>query len=457
MSLKGFDVPAEFTPYMLCNATTMLKIYDQESFEWFFGDGTETGSGTTGGGWSYSESGGLVTITVPFGQVVIFVPCEEGGTLNTFNGNRGYVLKTRVRVSPHTHLIGFNENKTIIARDDTSGHKEDLKLFTESLDTKSASVSGGDRFNISSTTEYAEGDMVVYEKNNTFYRVIDVVSGTQLQVERDIDDTGGGSAQISKMNQGIVFSGWAFDGRCNVNGLGGSVTDTTRNGGGLLIPYCGQSVFSLKGINCQTGLNGGFISGEGLSAYLNIRNIISCQAGAPSTDGQGGAVYGCHHSLFRDIRFTKAYYAGGAIAGCNYAHASQFYACQALDGYALTALGGGLYNCQHSLIEMIEKCISEGHGGAGANCDYSEIRMIMSNKAANNGGGFYDSDYSELSNFYNNIASNSAAHSCNNSVYLGTWRGNTGGHIDASNSIAIVTFEGGAGSHVSSSAESLDL
>ena len=455
MSLKGFDGPAEFTPYMLCNATTMLKIYDQESFEWFFGDGTETGSGTTGGGWVYSESGGLVTVTIPFGQVVIFVPCELEGTTNTFNSNMGYILKTRVKVSPYVNMIGFNDNKVIIARDDTSGHKEDLKFFTESLDTQAATVSGGDRFNITSTAGYSEGDLVVYEKNNTFYKIVDVVSGTQLRAERSIDDTGGGSAQISRMNQGIVFSGWAFDGRCGINGLGGSVVDSTRNGGGLLFPYCGNSILTLKGINCQTGLNGGFISGEGLSAYLNIRNIVSCQAGSPSTDGQGGAVYGCHHSSFKDIRFNKAYYAGGGIAGCNFAQARQFYACQALDGYSLTAIGGGLYNCKYSFIEMIEDCRSEGHGGAGFGCDYSKISMIIGNIAANNGGGFCDSDYSELSNFFRNTASDSAAYNCNNSNYLGVWSGNTGGNIDAADSIATITYDGG--SYVSSSAESLDL
>jgi len=452
MSLKGSEIPEDYLPYMLCNGLTYIKIYDQPSFENYFGDGTETGSGNTAGGWDFSESGGLVTVTIPEGTIVVLVPCEFQGTLNTFNGQRGYELKTKIKLSRRTGIIGINENTTIISRYDASSFKDDLKFITTYIERQSVSSVSNTQFNITSADSYfSEGDTVVYEKSGTFYTVVAVTS-TYVDVGVPVDDTGAGATYLASCVTDIFMDGWSFDGRGGVNGLGGSATGTGKSGGAFNIPYCADSVFTLQTINHKVENDGGGLWGNELSAFIQIKNVKSCQAGTVTNEGKGGGVYGFKKSKISYITYCIAYSKGGGASNCDYSDIDFIYACKALTGIS-NAEGGGIYACTNCNIEQFVRNYSAWRGGAGSKCDYSKINMISQNKAVDNGGAFYDSDHGEFKNIFNNSA-NKACLDCNNSVFLGNWEGNSA-NIYATNSIAHLIYDSTA--KISSALETIDI
>jgi hypothetical protein len=72
--------------------------------------------------------------------------------------------------------------------------------------------------------------------------------------------------------KGINLSGWTFDGRGNVNELGGTLSSVS-NGGAFELLYCERSNFDAKIINHKTSSKGGAIYSDN-SKYIKAEHIF---------------------------------------------------------------------------------------------------------------------------------------------------------------------------------------
>jgi hypothetical protein len=346
-------------------------ITNQTQWEYWFGDGTETGTGYTGGGWAYSESG-IVTVTMPENTTVFLMPCVDGGTTTSFNGNSAYIMKTQVNMSSNTVIKGFNVEKTVVVKDDDSTYEDDIKFITTyKYQSVVASISGASFSGITNYADYSVGDLIHTTEDNTFYTVVSTSSadGGTVTVNSAISGSYSGVETISSMVTGITHEGWSFDGRGGINGYGGAIDGTDKNGGAYNIQFCGKSTFNNKIINHAVsyssvgGLGGGIYS-DGNAAYIEALNIYSC---ASFGTASGGGAYGCDYSTITAYN-CSATGGGGGACGCDYSTITA-YNCTATGDLG----GGGAYGCDYSTITAYN-CTATipGTGDIAYSCENSE-------------------------------------------------------------------------------------
>jgi hypothetical protein len=267
-----------------------INITNQTQFEWFFGDGTETGVGTTNGGWSYATTGAVIQVQIPENTSINLFPCQNGGTTTTFNSNRAYQLKTQIKLNNNISILGNNVNKCLIAKDDTSAFEDDIRFLTEAGNTSLVTGTSGANFLVNTGSNFSTGDMINY--NTAFYNIVSVATNT-LGVDRSTGTTATGS-NITKMTKGMKFDNFSFDGRGGLNGLGGSIDGVGKNGGAFDLSYCGDSEFTLQTINHKVdGFGGAFYSTVGKSSNIKVSNISDCYSTT-------GIIYGLYDSKISD-------------------------------------------------------------------------------------------------------------------------------------------------------------
>ena len=373
-----------------------ILIADQTEFEKYFGTGTETGSGTTVGGWVYNVAAGVITVTAPADTTVVVKPCLDGGVVgaaNVFNGVRAFVLKTRIQLSRGFNIIGFNNERTVIVRHQTSTFKSQIKFFSTYKTTQTVTGVATNIFTVADSSLFSPGDRIIHSNDVEFYTVIDLPLATEVQVERPI--SGAGSGTIRNLVTQVNMWGWSFDGRCDVQNLGGdSNIGEDENGGAFEVPYLGDSVLDCRIINSAVfytaaGGRGGAIYADP-STTINIRamNIYQCSA-LGATTGQGGAVYGVYE-LESQAYFCLARQGGGFFS-CTSGILKAVY-CEA------TTDGGGAMSCVNCNINVIRcKAGTGGSGnGGGVHSGTGNIVLAIECDAFTNGGGGYGMNTSTL-------------------------------------------------------------
>ena len=379
----------------------------------------------------------------------------DDGT-NTFNGRPAYVLKNAIELSDNVVIIGFNQEDTIIIKDDSSANQDDIKFYNTYKNQETITdVDGNTTFTSADGTQYKEGDILHWSQDNTFYTVINIATNV---ITLDKALTAGTAKEISILTTGVSMEGWSFDGRGGVNGLGGTIIGVSKNGGAFNIPYLGNSILNLKIVNHKISststqnLYGGGIYGAGSVYNIIAKNIEDCQisVGSGGTGSYGGGgVSGCHYSNMEAIRTSVNMFdgignhlgggfyncnhsklkatdcyaycfdmdangGGGGMAYCNY---SDILAIRCTENYSLLngyeAGGGGAYYCNYSTITAIN-CTAIGDGGGVHSCDYSTIR-IESGIASVDGGGAYSCNKSKITvnNCSATTGNGGGVHSCN--------------------------------------------
>jgi len=97
-----------------------VVITTQQEFEYWFGTGNETGTGTTEGGWAYTEVEGNVLVTIPQNITIYIRKDPSDGTTvldndnNDLCGVKAYSLKTRVKISSGVRIDGDGIDQTVI-------------------------------------------------------------------------------------------------------------------------------------------------------------------------------------------------------------------------------------------------------------------------------------------------------------------------------------------------------
>jgi hypothetical protein len=378
-----------------------ITISSQAGFEAYFGDGTETGTGTTAGGWAYSESGGNVTVTVPRDTSIFIKSNPPDGVTTHYkydatNFNvRAYELKTKVNMQTAEKILGEGIDQSIVIKGN------DFAEFSTAYESQEAvtGVSSND-FTVADSSAFREGQTIEHSNDNKFYKIISVPDGTSILVDRDISGVAAGN--ISICQDSIELKDFTFDGRGNVDGLGGS-----RTGRAFDLNYCAHSNFELKTINFKITGNGGAYDGNDLVFRLKIGNIFYCEA-----SGNGGAVLKCDYSEIYEIHNCHA--AGsGAVYLCDYAHIHHLYDCYASNPSG-ASFGGAVRACNYSEIHDMNRCgvdatYSGSHrGGVCYDCNNCNIYnlydcyMTATNTFNNIQGGICaECDNCEISNVHN--------------------------------------------------------
>jgi hypothetical protein len=289
---------------------------------------------------------------------------------NVFNGRPAYVMKNGIELSKNVHIIGFNQDDTIIIKDDSDNTNEDnIRFLSPGVgqeDTWSETIThagSSTTFTSSDGTNYSPGDLLHWNQDNSFYRVVNV-SGNTITVNKNI--SAGTSKVITQCLTGIKLEGWTYDCRGGVDGFGGTIDNEglpATVGGAFDIWYVGDSILNCKIINSKqynTGSKdywGSAINGKGRCAYIEALNIYHCYSN--SSDGGKGALYGLHYSNLRVFSSYSRY--GGATSNCNHSNIKAI-GCSA-------NYGGGCSECDFSTAECID-CYATSGGGGLYNCNY---------------------------------------------------------------------------------------
>lgn len=365
----------------IISGTNLVSITTQTEFEAKFGK--SFGDTTTPWHDASFQGGGAV---IPDNTLIILNPISGtiGDSLgspldgkgdngaNVYNGRPAYVLKNQVRLSLNVQIIGFNEEDTVIIKDDSDNTNEDnLRFFNDRTE--------GGPGNIASVTAkvftmdssllagvFNKGDLVHTDEDNTFYRVT-AQSGVTVTVDRTITNSGGytGVETLSTLVTGVKMEGWAFDGRGGVNGLGGTISVTDQNGGAFNVPYLGKSTLNCKIVNHKINataptFSGGGVFGGSKSVNLRIEKIFDCDAGTGNS--QGGGVHSVIESIITAFRCKSAQ--GGAAAGC--------FRCNITAHDCSATNGGGFFTCNDSIITAF-RCTA-GLGGGAHTCNGGTIK-----------------------------------------------------------------------------------
>jgi hypothetical protein len=381
-----------------------IHIDTQAEFEKYFGTGLETGTGQTAGGWDYSESGGNVSIFIPNNTYVFLKSNPSDGVTTHFKYDatlfpvKAYTLKTIAYLQTGIKIDGSGIDQTIIIKG--GGPFQFVTTYEEQEAV--TGVSSND-FTVADSSGFKSGQTINHSQDDNFYQVIDVPDGTSILVNKPI--TGSGSGNLSVCQDNIQCKNFTFDGRGNVDNLGGS-----SGGRAFNLLYCSYSNFELKTINFKNTSGGGAYRG-GPTYRLNIKNIYHCLVDNPASDVDGGAC-----SLITDSVI------------------SEIYNCKAISDVSNNARGGGCSGCTNSIIFNIYNCEADvdtgtgvSQGGGVYNCDNSKIFNIVECKTKtqstnSQGGGVYGCDNSDISNIFrcesitaNGLASGGGAYLCINS------------------------------------------
>jgi hypothetical protein len=401
-----------------------IVIKNQTELEYYFGDGTETGTGQTEGGWDYSESGGNVTVTIPNNIFVFIKSNPSDGVTTHFKYDatnfpiNAYTLKTKVNLSTGIRIEGDGIDQTIMIKANNF-----VDFITNYVDQTTVSSVTSNDFTVSDSSEFQPGMTIEHSQDNNFYKVVDVPDGTSVLVDKPITGTGSGNLSICQDN--IQLKNFTFDGRGDVDNLGGVASTRAFD-----LSYCAHSNFEAKVINCKiTSGDGAAYDCNSLVFNLKIKNIYHSFA---SNSRNGGAIANCDYSIITDIFNCSAELNGGACYQCDKSVIQNIKDCKVIISTSPgTISGGACSNCNESIISDIYNCYVESDsnimaGGACANCNNSTIMNIY-NCYCNTtftgdalGGACYQCNESKISNIHDcrTLSPNSkggACYQCNNS------------------------------------------
>ncbi len=127
---------------------------------------------------------------------------------------------------------------------------------------------------------------------------------------------------------GIHLRGWSFDGRGDVDGLGGTLTGST-NGGAFYLDYCERSELNCKIINHMTNADGGGVYGANAvkqitatqlhhNSAVNGGGVVNCDDSTLtvyncSATTSGSGVEACDNALLRLFNCEAANSTGGVV------------------------------------------------------------------------------------------------------------------------------------------------
>lgn len=104
-----------------------IYIYNNSTFEDYFGSENLTGSGLTSGGWSYKNTGNYVSVVTPSNKNVLI-------------NNGQYRLSTKVKLSNGFNLVGNNEKDTLINIVNDSVMFSGNETFTQNIRLKDFTI-----------------------------------------------------------------------------------------------------------------------------------------------------------------------------------------------------------------------------------------------------------------------------------------------------------------------------
>lgn len=464
-----------------------LVIQSQAEFEKYFGTGDDEATGVTGtteGGWVCVDLADNETVTIPANTSILLKSNPAGGITAHFkydatNYNRkAYELNTRINLSTGVTIHGEGIDQTIIARKSDDNYP---MFITTYLEREAVPGVATNIFTVASSEHFQPGQTIEHSNDNEFYKVINVPDGTHVTTDKII--TGAAAGNINVCQDNIELKDFTFDGRCDIDNLGG-----TRTNRAFDLNYCAHSNFEAKVINCKEQLGGAY-KGDHLVYKLKIQNIFHCQS-----TNVGGAVYRCSNSEIKNIHNCNAYSttggtSGGAVYDCNKSKISDIYdcysettnagnnsaggACSLCDDSEINnvwncrctvttgnAEGGGCYQCDNTPITNIHNCdcfatgaAGDAFGGGCAECDESKISNIYNcscivTTGNADGGGCYQCDTGKISNIYDcnchcsgaGTANGAGAHSCDNGTIMDF-------HNNTANDAVGNNGEGGAAAH----------
>jgi hypothetical protein len=388
-----------------------ILISTQAEFERYFGDGTETGTGQTVGGWDYSESSGLVTVTVPKNTFVFLKSNPSDGVISHFKYDatsfpiKAYELKTMINLQTSVRIEGSGIDQTIIVRGITI-----RQFITDYAEQEAVTGVSSNDFTVPDSSEFKSGQTINHSQDDNFYQVIDVPDGTSILVNKPI--TGTATGNLSVCQDSIQCKNFTFDGRGGIDGLGGSL-----NGRAFWLQYCAHSNFEAKVINCneQAAAGGAYLGGN--TYKLNIKNIFHCKHYSLSGTAGGGACSQIENSIINEIYNCEAqsdgsHALGGACFQCNNSMIFNVYNCEANSSLTGDAQGGACWDCDNSRIFNIFECkvtaesTGNAQGGGVYGGDNSDINNIFRCKCESvnglaSGGGVYLSLNSKIKNIHN--------------------------------------------------------
>lgn len=411
-----------------------VVIRNQQEFEYWFGTddiGVEAIMGeidpthmVTSGGWTFTLDGTTVVTTVPDNTRILLLPCESGGSALTFNGIRGYLLTTRVKLGENVHIVGKGLENTIIAHAVQAG----TAFETTYTETKTVGTTDGNPLiTCTDTSNLKEGDVVVlsvqseqFDGANTSiygYKILGITTDVNITLDRAPGGTDG-SATLYRCVHGIVLKDFVFDGWGGLVGPSGGAGGSPKYMDDNLfeINYAANSVFEQLVVNTYIG-DGADSSLKSIyrgvsNYYCKVGNIRQCKIDKreivsgfhlsevhdirdiDSDDNTAyGCVYECHWSYIHDIYRYINDGRRGAVYQCFNARIENIISCQALDA---TASGAAVGNCARAQIRNIVDCESGGDGGGVADSNECTIEYIRGCVAAGNGGGIHNCDQATI-------------------------------------------------------------
>lgn len=264
-----------------------IEIYNQDDFEFYFGDGTETGTGLTQGGFVYDKPAAVVNVTVPANAIINFFKCSSGGTIDSTYGIQKYLLSssTAIYLSNNVHIFGDDE--VIISGGSSS-------IIFNTLSPANTSVSGvtnnfgGDifSFTVADSSSFSTDDVIVHDADNMIYRIRAITDSTTIRVWSQI--SGATSGNIYKCVKNINIEKIIIKGRLSLNYCfnGNFDCTITNNSAGVV----GGPVYKSNFTNifaCRYPVLGG--------TYI-VSGLHYCKALIDSCDGGNSVVTLCTHS-----------------------------------------------------------------------------------------------------------------------------------------------------------------
>lgn len=310
-ALKYIKVKADETGLEFSDPPTPgpeVIINNQGEFEYYFGTGTETGTGTTMGGWNYEKMANWVEVQIPEGTTINLNNCASGGSTQSFNGNQAYVLKTSPRLHNNVSINGEDEATTIIT------------YYTGTIATNSIG-------------EYLH-----------FLNTIAVinVSFTNLTLDgRGGLSTYGGTRTGLVDGGAFLFTQNCFNGNFAIDII--NFNSTTGSGGAIAGDDTGSpslltGTFFQKLSYCKAEYGGGIYFCDG-TFTANIDNCEALQFG-------GGAHY-CDNGSHLQADNCEAYYSGGGASSCD----NVYITCSNCTTDPTFSGPGGAYDCDDATME----------------------------------------------------------------------------------------------------------
>ena len=377
-----------------------IVIDTQAEFEYYLGPGTLTGPTTTEAGWTVTGASGSNIVTIPKDTSVLIKSNPSDGVTTHFKYDatnydwNAYELKSRVNLVTSVVIHGEGIDQTIIARKSDNNFPMFVSDF---LDQDAVTGVATNDFSVADSSNYQPGQTIEHSDDNAFYKITDVPDATSVIVDRTI--TGAAAGNISICQDSIELKDFTFDGRCDVDNLGGNRTNQAFN-----LQYCAHSNFEAKVINCKD-TNGGAYDGNNLVYRLKISNVFHCEGTTA-----GGAIYQCSNSIIKYIYNCFSDVSGGACYSCDNCTISEIHNCYCLSAAAVVA-GGACHSCNNCTISNIYNCYTEttafnSNGGACYSCNNCTISNIyncytITTTQTAGGGACYDCKKCTISNIHN--------------------------------------------------------